>query len=609
MWFWAWMLACPPAADTDTGEGTPLDLPLLEDGVTYAGAAVVDITPVITETFTDLNDNHDFDGCLDDPDASEEGCDEPFDDADGDGWFDAVFIGGFGPLRPANEVHDPIECRAVVIASGGEYVAFVGLDLVGLGSPRIYEAKEALAVDGFDPDHLFVASTHNHQGPDTMGLWGDPYDLAAPVSGLDLAYQEQVAQAIEQAVRDAAADIQPVDLKVGAVNLRDVSPYYSGATFGGKNPTAKMHGLVYDGRDPVVVSDQLLVMQGTSPETGDVVFTYTNWSGHPEVRASANNALSSDWVGVTRQVLEQVYGGVAVHMPESLGGMQSALNGDVPLIDEDGNWVWTDELDEDGDPVPEYAERNSWDFVHSHGWIIADAAIGVLEEAQVYEAPAIQVDGEDMYLPIDNLVFQLLGPHDVFELGWDDAVEDSELCPEAAESSAHPGCLLTRAFRVQLGPITFLTVPGELLPELFWGFPDHADWDGEASDVAQRGSGATFFPQHDPDCDEVGWEACSEDGSIGECNCLSVHAWPYALNDDDAVPPLVDTVDTEFAAVLGMTDSYFSYVIPEPDFNTWVSLLVDDGDHYEDTVSISPHFGTRWQEAQLAIHERWETAE
>ena len=48
-----------------------------------------------------------------------------------------------------------------------------------------------------------------------------------------------------------------------------------------------------------------------------------------------------------------------------------------------------------------------------------------------------------------------------------------------------------------------------------------------------------------------------------------------------------------------MTSDYLSYPVPEPDFNR-VSLLTDDGDHYEDTVSPAHGFATRIQEAQLA---------
>ena len=151
------LVACPEVDEP------PLGMILVEDGVTYAGVASVDITPVIAETFTDLNGNNDFNGCLDDPTGTVEGCDEPFDDADGDGWFDATFIGGFGPMRPANDVHDPIYARALVLAQDGAYIALVGLDLVGIASPRTHAARDRLVEDGFAPERLIVAATHNHQ--------------------------------------------------------------------------------------------------------------------------------------------------------------------------------------------------------------------------------------------------------------------------------------------------------------------------------------------------------------------------------------------------------------------------------------------------------------
>lgn len=602
----------------------PLGIPLANDGVTYAGVAVIDITPEITETFTDLDGNADFDGCFDDPDASEPGCDEPFDDADGDGWFDAVFIGGFGPRRPANEVHDPIYARALVLAQDREYVAMVSLDLVGLGSPRIHAARDALAADGFEADHLLAASTHNHQGPDTMGLWGDPEDLANPITGKNEDYQQRVTAAIEQAVRDAAADMVPVDLTVGQVRTRHLSPWFSGEMFGGKSPDPIQHGLIHDGRDPIVISDQLLVLQGTRED--GVLFTWTNWSGHPEVRGSNNNAISSDWPGAARMALEQLYpDSVAIHMPESLGGMQSALGGELPLVLDDGTHVYqtcsdnavTDlsdtecyghavdsaRIDADGDEVPAWAARNSWAFVTSHGWHIAEAAAAALEEGEAITAAPIRVEAEDLYVPVENVVYKILGPQGMFDLDLEDLEQNPELCPEVADGE--DGCLLTRTFRAQIGPIGLVAVPGELLPELFWGMPVDADWSDEVDDPTARGDGATYFPQHDHDCDALEYAECTDEISVGDCDCLRAHAWPYVLNHDPAVPPMFDLLDTEYRAALSMTDDYLSYIVPEPDFNTAVSLLTDDGDHYEDTVSPGHTFATRVQEAQLRIDERW----
>lgn len=610
------LLAC--TNDPTPPVETPLGMPLLEDGVTYAGAAAVDLTPVILETWTDLDGDHTFDGCNDDPD-----CVEPFDDVDGDGWFDAVWIGGFGPMRPAVAVHDPIWARAMIVARDGEYVALVSLDLVGLGHPRIWQARDALVADGFDPERLIVSSTHNHQGPDTMGLWGNPL-VAIP--GFDEAYQQRVARAIEQAVREAAAGMEPVALTVGKVAMRARGPWFNGPEFGGKNPDRRFHGMIHDGRDPIVISDQVLALQAKAAD--HVVFTMTSWSGHPEVRDSENNEISSDWVGVTRNVLEARFGGVAIHLPESLGGMMSALNGDLPLVLEDGTHVFqtcdavavadatnadcfgravgSDRIDADGDIVPVWSVRNSWEFVTSHGWHIAEAAIDALADGEVIEPAPLKVAREPFLLPITNFAYNLFGPTGLFDMDIDRIVTDPARCPEVAPPDVL-GCFEAHVFRLELGPVGFLSIPGELLPELAWGFPEEDPrWQAEVADPAARGPEATYFPQHPAACLALdSYETCRTEISVGDCDCLAIHAWPYRLSDDASQRPLLAHLDTGYKAMIGMADSYFSYVIPEPDFNHHVSLLTDDGDHYEDTVSAASVFAERLFDAHQRLADRW----
>ncbi len=612
MWL-SLLVACSGGDPAETPDGPgPLGIPVVEDGVTYAGASVIDVTPMVTEPWSDDDGNGYYSGG------------DSFADADGDGEFDAVWIGGFGPLRPATGVHDPVYARATVIARDGEYVAFVALDFVGLGHPRIWQARDALAADGFDPLRLIVSSSHNHQGPDTMGLWGDPL---AGISGVDWAYQEQVAEAIEQAVRDAAGAMEPVDLRIGRTRMRDESRWLSGRVFGGKNPVDIVHGMIFDGRDPVVVSDQLIVLQGVG-EQGPV-FTLTNWSGHPEVRASDNTEISSDWVGVTREVLEAEYGGVALHVPESLGGMMSALKADLPLVLEDGTHRFQrcdaaavadpddaecfglaegePRVDADGDRVPVWAERDSWEFVTSHGWLIAEAAIAALDRGEALDPVPLRVERERFVLPIENDGYTLLGPSGIFDMDIANAITDPAECPEAGLPDVL-GCFEAHTFRLQLGQLGIVTVLGELLPELAWGFPeDDPRWLAEVDDPYARGAGAAYFPQHDPDClgTVTAYDACTTELEIGDCDCKSLHAWPYTLSPDPDQAPLLDALDTEYRTVIGMADSYFSYIIPEPDFNTRVSLLTDDGDHYEDTVSPAHDFATRIQQAQGRISDRW----
>ena len=240
----------------------------------------------------------------------------------------------------------------------------------------------------------------------------------------------------------------------------------------------------------------------------------------------------------------------------------------------------------------------------SHGHHIAEAAAAALDAGQVLVPSPFLVDVETFYVPVDNEAYQILGPRDLFDLGLEDAVTDPAICPRAADSSI--GCLANRTFRVRLGDLGIVTVPGELLPELAWGFPDDAAWNAEVADPEARGPGSTYFTQHDPACNGIQYRECTERIAFSGCDCLRIHAWPYRLSDAPGQGPLLDALDTEYRTVIGMADNYLSYIVPAPDFNRAVSLLSDeDGDHYEDTVSPSWDFAPELQLAQGRIDYRW----
>src|SRR5947209_8532433 len=78
-----------------------------------------------------------------------------------------VFLAGFGHDRRATGVHDPLTARAVVLRHGDRKLALVSVDLVGLFHPNVLRVRARLP--GFT--HVLVSSTHNHEGPDTLGLW------------------------------------------------------------------------------------------------------------------------------------------------------------------------------------------------------------------------------------------------------------------------------------------------------------------------------------------------------------------------------------------------------------------------------------------------------
>ena len=109
-----------------------------------------------------------------------------------------VYLAGFDNDRRATGVHDDLWGRAVAVSDGRLKVAIVSVDLIGVFHGEVLKAREELQrrVPGAV---LVVASTHNHQGPDTMGLWGK----GRFSSGVDPEYLGRVREEIAAAAADA----------------------------------------------------------------------------------------------------------------------------------------------------------------------------------------------------------------------------------------------------------------------------------------------------------------------------------------------------------------------------------------------------------------------
>ena len=616
-----------PSPPIEVIEG-PLGMTLSNDGITYAAAHVIDITPEIKETFDDVNGNGTFDGCFDDPLA--ERCAEGFNDTNGNGRFDAIFMGGFDPRRPANATAAPISVRALVLThnapgtSPTQYMAWVTVDLVGLTGSRIAKATDLLHDAGFDRDRIVVTATHNHQAPDTVGLFGDPLNL---ISGFDEAYLEQVTNAIEQSVRQAAAKLVPVTLHVGQTWMHQDHPYFDGSHTQDNPKVRSTFGMVNDIRDPLIISDQLLVIRGTQRDTDSGVFTLTSWAGHPEVEGGDNLNISADWVGVTRDVLETKLGGTALHVPESLGGMQSALFLALPKIDENGihhhevcsaedttnpddagchaRQAGEPRLDSGGQPVPIFSPAESREVAVSHGWLIAEAAERALVAGEPIEAMRLDIDTEPLFIPVDNPTYEIIMSLGVLDIAPDEFITDAQLCPEM-DQGLLLGCLASRVFRIRLGTVEFLTAPAEVTPELAWGLPDDPAWLHEASSMVARGSDSSYFPQHPTGCETVSFDDCKSQKTVGDCDCLSLHASPFILSDDPSQRPLLELSQAKYKAMVSMTDAYFSYALPEPDIHYGASLLEDYlGDHFEDAITMSYVMSGKIWQAHDSLNARW----
>ncbi|MFH1438238.1 MAG: hypothetical protein ABIJ56_21195, partial [Pseudomonadota bacterium] len=111
----------------------------LDDGtdVLMAGAAKAAITPEIIDTITDVDENGDFE-----PHPMGE---DIWHDNNENGEWDFVWLAGYGTKRPANEVHDDIWARTVVLRWKSTTVAIVSLDLVGYFIDDVMDIRDSVA--------------------------------------------------------------------------------------------------------------------------------------------------------------------------------------------------------------------------------------------------------------------------------------------------------------------------------------------------------------------------------------------------------------------------------------------------------------------------------
>jgi hypothetical protein len=164
-----------------------------------------------------------------------------------------VYLAGYGMGRKATGVHDPIMARCVVLESGGERIALASVDLIGLQYPAVQAIRAKLP----DFRYVMVASTHNHEGPDVIGIWGrGPFHR-----GVDDAYVDLVVERVAAAIQEAAQRLAPVEADYG---------------------TAEDESLVNDSRQPIVKDGVLRVVRLRQAGTPMPAALIVQWNSHLE---------------------------------------------------------------------------------------------------------------------------------------------------------------------------------------------------------------------------------------------------------------------------------------------------------------------------------------
>lgn len=234
-----------------------------------------------------------------------------------------VYMAGFGFNRVATGVHDDLYARCVAVEAGGKTLVVCAADLIGLFHQNVLEVRSKVKAQLPGITQVIVASTHDHEGPDTLGLWGP----ALLKSGVNVQYLNSVVDRIAETAVRAARNMQEARLTLA----RDHSPL--------------LRLLQDDSRPPYVKDPYLFAMRFVSAGTGKPIATLVNWSDHPETLDSRNTLITADYPHWLCRYVEEHEGGTAIFVNGSIGGLLSTLGDQVSLLDtrtgqvaKDGAW-------------------------------------------------------------------------------------------------------------------------------------------------------------------------------------------------------------------------------------------------------------------------------
>ena len=268
-----------------------------------------------------------------------------------------TFIAGYGRNRLSIDVHDRLSARCIVLGSGKTRIAIVSCDLIGV--PRYEASKIRTLVTSVPAEHLFIAATHTHSGPDTLGQWGPDIQTR----GVDEAWIADLRVKVARMIDSAASQLRPADLLFAK--------------------TSNVTGISKNIRVPRILDTELSVMQLRNRGDGKCIATMVNYACHPEVLNTRR--ITADFPHWLYETVEAHEGGVCLYMNGAQGGMVTA------------------DFDESTAP-----KGQNWAAAESIGKSLGSQVLAILPEAEKCVNTAIRAQQSVFSLPLENTMFLTL---------------------------------------------------------------------------------------------------------------------------------------------------------------------------------------------------------
>ena len=466
-----------------------IDLKIEKEGTTQiitAGFAKKPITPTIVDTWNDANNDFEYN--------EEDG--DTYNDINDNGEFDAYWIAGMSNKKPANGVHDDVWSRVMVIDDGKTRIAMVSLDLIGFMHDDVVDIRKMLPKE-LNIDYTLIASTHTHENEDMMGIWG-PNEWTSGVNPESLKYvKSQTVAAIKEAVKN----IRPANL-IFAEDLSGEDGKY-----------------IKDTRKPIVKATGIHLMQVVDAKNGSTMGTVINWANHPETLWSKNLLISSDFPHYVREALEKgVYngdelvhkglGGVTVYFSGAIGGLM-APHPSLPMPHPFKDTLLA---------KPTFAKAKLI------GDQIAILSLNALRNSgDTIKRSNISLRAKTLNMPLENDMFKVAGGISLIKRGL----------PELFKTRTEVGA-------IKIGPAMFLSIPGEIYPEIIYGgieAPEGREFDIQPMET----------------------------------------------------PPIQEIIKDKYKFYIGLSNDEIGYMVPKSEWDTGKPYLYnDEGDTYGEENSLGP---------------------
>ena len=363
-----------------------------------------------------------------------------------------VYLAGYGQNRKAKAVHDPIMARAVVMHDGEQMIAMVSVDLIGVMLPTVKKIRAKLR--GFS--YVLICATHNHEGPDTIGLWG-PNPIK---SGIDHQYTTQLIEGCIKAIENARE------------NLKAVASSYG---------TAEDKSLLGDGRLPEVYDGVLRVLLFRCTDDGKPHGMIVQWNCHPEAMGPNNTQITADFPWATIAALKKKHGCPVVYVSGAVGGLMAPPVGVVK--DHAGNEL----------------KEGDFEYTRIYGEMVAKLAGKALQDAQPIRLTPFAIRSRLVYLPLNNAIYILARQAGVLQREaflWEEDTGKQGGPYRDTDVNRQPA-VETEIGHLRLGDLHLAAIPGEIYPELINGnIQDPTDPGADFPKAAKEKHLQAMLPSH-----------------------------------------------------------------------------------------------------------------